>query len=711
NSAEAGNKYVGDEACKSCHTKQYNDWLQSDHFKSLQTVNDTSVLGNFNNASLQADGVTSSFNKKNGYYFINTQGDDGKNHNYKIAYTFGYYPLQQYVVAFANGKMQVTRQSWNSKSRQWFQQYAGQKINYKDWLHWTGNAQNWNTMCAECHSTNLKKNYNIETDSYNTQYSVINVSCEACHGPGKQHIEYVNSNDYKKGNRAEGSHLVLSKKATQNAEINVCAPCHSVQTNISDSLISSDELLDNHIPLVPNTERFYADGQVKEEDYNYASFLQSKMYSRGVKCSSCHNVHTGKLYLTGNQTCLQCHAKQYDSPTHHFHQINTETSSCINCHAPGKIYMGNDLRHDHSFRVPRPDLSVKYSTPNACNNCHNNQSYQWATAAIEKWYGVKRKSHFSEDLIEGSLLNNTSEQHLQKVISDTASPAIIKATAIGYLGNIKTQTSLQTILQNLKNNNTQIRYEALKSLITINLSFDKSAVTPLLYDKVRAVRIAAAEVLNIAGTGDLQDDELKNYDPAKNEFEKYLLYQADFAHGNINIGDYYFRNKNYENAEKFYLRSLLKDSLANIARLNLASVYNLENRKNDAVKMLSFAAKIDAKNDETWISAGLLYLELKDFKNAAAAFDNAFKLNSPNSRLYYNYALLLDKMHDNNKAVAVLEKGLQQKPDDESLNYLMVYILMQQKDKKSAKKYAVKLQAINNFNPTYRQIFAQLGLL
>jgi len=163
--------------------------------------------------------------------------------------------------------------------------------------------------------------------------------------------------------------------------------------------------------------------------------------------------------------------------------------------------------------------------------------------------------------------------------------------------------------------------------------------------------------------------------------------------------------------KNFICVRLLKDSLANIARLNLASVYNLENRKNDAVKMLSFAAKIDAKNDETWISAGLLYLELKDFKNAAAAFDNAFKLNSPNSRLYYNYALLLDKMHDNNKAVAVLEKGLQQKPDDESLNYLMVYILMQQKDKKSAKKYAVKLQAINNFNPTYRQIFAQLGLL
>ncbi len=207
------NHFVGDNACKSCHYAEYKDWLSSDHYKAMQPANDSTVEGNFNDKTFTADGVTTHFFKKEGRYFMNTEGEDGKNHDYQIKYTFGYYPLQQYLIAFPGGKLQATRASWDAKNKKWFHQYAGQKIPAHDWLHWTGNAQNWNTMCAACHSTNLQKNYDFNQDTYHTTYSVMTVSCESCHGPGERHITYIKSEGYKAGEKVKNSYLRVGEAA------------------------------------------------------------------------------------------------------------------------------------------------------------------------------------------------------------------------------------------------------------------------------------------------------------------------------------------------------------------------------------------------------------------------------------------------------------------------------------------------------------------
>ena len=376
------NKFVGDQACKSCHASQYNDWLSSDHFKAMQNANDSTIEGDFNNKSYTADGITSRFFKKDGKYFINTQGDDSKYHDYEVKYTFGYNPLQQYLIAFPGGRLQVARQDWDTKNKKWFHQYPGQNIPPHDWLHWTGNAQNWNTTCAACHSTNLQKNYDYNNDTYHTTYSVMTVSCESCHGAGQLHIDYIKSDAYKNGKKVNNSYMQMVKDSNQHTQINTCAPCHSRRSEISEEKLVSSELLDNYIPQIPTDEFYYADGQAKDEDYVYTSFLESKMYRRGVMCSNCHNPHSGKILYTGNRLCMQCHAKTYDDISHTFHQAGTVAAECKSCHMPSKIYMGNDLRYDHTFRVPRPDLSVKYGTPNACNNCHKDKTASWTADAV-----------------------------------------------------------------------------------------------------------------------------------------------------------------------------------------------------------------------------------------------------------------------------------------------------------------------------------------
>jgi predicted CXXCH cytochrome family protein len=704
------NEFVGDVACKSCHSSEYHQWLQSDHFMAMLPPDDSTVKGNFNNASFTADGVTSLFFKKDGKFFINTEGEDGKNHDYEVKYTFGYKPLQQYLVEFPGGRMQVPRLSWDTKQKKWFNQYAGQKIAAHDWLHWTGNAQNWNTMCASCHSTNLQKNYNADADSYHTTFSVLNVSCESCHGAGKLHIDYVSGSAYKSGNKIAGSYLALSNDTAQLAQINTCAPCHARKANLGAALIASNEIMDNYIPEIPTTEHFYADGQVNDEDYIYTSFLQSKMFRRGVKCSNCHNPHSTKLKMGGNQTCLQCHGKQYDEPTHTFHPAGIVASECISCHMPSKLYMGNDLRHDHSFRVPRPDLTVQYGTPNACTNCHSNRTAQWAADAVVKWFGPERKYHFAEDLIPGSKVDENSEAHLLKLLSDTAVPIIVKATAANYLGSIPTQKSLQALINSLASADAQLRYRALRGLADFQPAAWKSAVGPLLADKVRAVRIAAADLYAAIPADQIPPEYSLAYAAAKNELQDYLLYQADFSVGNVMIADNYLKQQDYANAEKYYLKGLKKDSLMNYARLNLSTVYNLLGKNESALQQLETAAKIDPKNERIYYNLALLYNEMGNTPMAEKSFAKAVELKSPNPRVYYNYGLLLNQKGDFKAAAIILQKGISISPSSADLYYALAIAYIKAREVAKAREAGIKLKQLDPNNPAYTQIFKNLGI-
>ena len=704
------NEFTGDQSCKSCHSNEYNEWLQSHHFRAMQAAIDSTVEGNFSNSIFSADGVTSRFFKKDGKFFINTQGEDGSNHDYEVKYTFGVTPLQQYLVEFPGGRMQVPRVSWDVKEKKWFHQYPHQKIPAHDWLHWTGNSQNWNTMCASCHSTNLQKNYNIDSDTYNTTYSAINVSCETCHGAGKLHVEFVNSTDYKNGKKIPGSYLQLGIGAGQIAQVNTCMPCHARKADISVSPTLSDEIMDNYIAEIPTTEHYFADGQVNDEDYIYTSFLQSKMFRQGVKCSNCHNPHTGRILYAGNQLCLQCHSKSYDNPSHTFHAAGIIASECKSCHMPSKVYMGNNTRYDHIFRVPRPDLSVKYGTPNACTSCHNNKTNQWAANAVVKWYGSSRKYHFAEDLIPGSKLDGNSEAHLIKLLGDTSIPDIIKATAADYLGSIPTQNSLQALIKCLSDNNSQTRYRALRSLANFASESWRADVGPLLSDKARAVRIAAASLYTTLPAREIPEQYAMAFSTARSELQNYLMYQADFAVGNVMIADYFLKQQDYYNAEKFYVRALRKDSLMNYARLNLSTVYNLQGQNKEALELLETAAKIDPKNDRIYYNMALLYNEMNNKQGAEDAFVKAVGLKTKNPRVYYNYGLLLNENKKYHEAESILQKGIAIDPSSAELYYALTFIYLQDNDLKKAKQAAIKLKQLDPGNPDYQQLFNNLGI-
>ena len=702
--------YTGSKSCASCHEEAYADWLQSDHYKAMLPATDSTVLGDFNDVTFTANGVTSRFFKNEGSFFINTEGEDGLNHDFKVDYVFGHYPLQQYLISFPGGRMQATRASWDSRENKWFNQYAGDKIHHSDWLHWTGNGQNWNTMCASCHSTNLKKNYTVDSDTYHTTWSEVNVGCESCHGPGSEHVSFMGTENYKRGATIPNSGLLYTKTTTNTQEVNSCAPCHARKTDVSPFLKHSQELLDDLIPQLIEDEFYFADGQIKEEDYVYGSFAQSKMYHNDVRCSNCHNPHSGKRIAEGNTLCMTCHEPRYNTPEHHFHKMDSEGAECIKCHMPVRTYMGNDHRRDHSFRVPRPDQSVVYGTPNTCNQCHDDKSTKWAAKAVANWYGSERAYHFSDDLLPGSLQNAESEKHLIKLIADTAQPEIARATAVHYLGNLSSQTALNNILHALQDQKAMVRYHALRALQNFPPETWIHLAGAALKDNVRAVRIAAAHLFHQLPADAIPEQFLYAYKQADAENLDYLNYQTDFAVGNVLLADYYVQENNNERAAFYYKRGLAKDSLMNYARLNLAAALNMSGKNQEALTVLYNAQQLDHENGRINYSLALLWAELERIDSAAVNFEKALlkKYNLPG--VYYNYSLLLLQEREYVKAEKLLTTANEIHPQNSRLLYASCFLYLQTNQPVKARKFGLLLKQLEPNNPEYASLYSNLGI-
>ncbi len=709
--ANAPNAYMGNESCKSCHKVEHEQWMSSHHYLAMQPATDSFVLGDFNNAVFTADGVTSKFFKKDGKFFINTQGPDGSNQDYEVKYTFGFTPLQQYLVEFPGGRMQATRASWDTKQKKWFHQYAGNKIPAGDWLHWTGNGQNWNTMCASCHSTNVNKGYDVATDTYHTTYNDINVSCESCHGPGKNHIDYINGDDYKAGRKTAGSLLMLYNGEGQMAQVNMCGYCHARRVDITGSVTPGKELLNDMLAELPTTTFFYADGQMRDEDYNYTSFLQSRMFHKGVVCSNCHDPHSAKLKLEGQIVCSQCHdPNKYNQPTHTMHTSVATDVTCITCHMPSKLYMGNDLRHDHSFRIPRPDLSVKYGTPNTCNACHKDKTAQWAADKIVANFGSVRRYHFSEDLIPGSMLNEGSEKHLDKLLTDTAIPNIVRAAAIHYLGQMNSASAGQSIVNKLNDSSALVRQSAIDAVTAFPASFWMNAAAPLLRDEVRAIRIGAANLFMNVPAQQMPSELFDAFSKAKAELDRFIIYQTDFAQGNVQAGDYFRKQNDFAAAEKYYRRAIAKDSQLTIARVNLSSALNATGKNAEALQQLLIAAKLEPKSDHIIYSLGLLYAEMSQPVLAAEALKKCIALNPQNIRAYYNYGLLMQQSGNAAAAEKVFLDALKKSPTDGDVLNALTILYIQNRQYEKAVATGKLLQQYHGNDPQYAELLHTLKL-
>jgi tetratricopeptide (TPR) repeat protein len=659
--------YVGGAACIECHETEYKFWQGSHHDWAMRLPYDSTVLGDFDNVSFVADEEEYFFFRKDSAYYVRAKNESGDLVDYPIAYTFGVTPLQQYLIKFPDGKIQTLRATWDTDSNCWFNQYAGTTVPHGDWLHWQEGGQRWNTMCAECHSTNLVKGYNLSNDSFNTTYDDINVNCESCHGPGGAHMNWAAKED------TVGDPMVEYLGFERMEQMNMCAGCHARRTKLTEVMEPGVAFDDQFRVQTINDNFYHPDGQILEEDYVFGSFTQSKMFHKDVKCTNCHNPHSMQTVYPGNLLCMQCHEVNYDTKEHHFHEMGTEGASCIECHMTGDVYMGNDFRRDHSFRVPRPDQSVAYNTPNACVGCHTDQTNQWAADWIVEWYGPERADHFSDYLLMASRppYSDANRDDILQFINNMDYPAIARATALEYYPVAGLESEFKMLVTAFKDSSAPVRYHALNKLQVYPLNDRLPIALEHSKDSLRAVRIGAAELMIEQDLDQLPPDIRGYAIRARQELLDMLFANADFPTGRLQLGDYYYRRNDITSAIKEYEMALKMDSLLTPVYSNLATAYNLTGNNPAALTTLDNLLLIEPTYSRGYYLRGLLNNELGNVEEAIQDLKQAVKLDPTNFRGFYNLANLLFQNGDVTSATRYIKQALQLAPDSEEAQYLL----------------------------------------
>jgi len=682
-------QYVGAKVCGECHKAEYSQWQGSHHDQAMQRATEKTVLANFTETTFEYNGITSTFFKKGNEFWVNTDGPDGKLTDFKIQYAFGVHPLQQYLIGFDDGRFQALSIAWDSRSQnqggqRWFHLYPNEKIDHTDILHWTRHYQNWNGRCADCHSTDLQKNYSSQTNSYDTTWSEINVACESCHGAGANHLAWSKNTQQLTQNKGFKHDLAagvwqrginhdtatrVSEQKLGGAQVNSCAFCHSLRGTIHTKIADlNGPVLDSILPSLITSPAYHVDGQILGEDYVYGSFTQSKMHQKGVVCSNCHNPHSLELKVKGNGVCTQCHnPDKFEQVSHHHHQKNSG-AKCANCHMPETTYMVVDPRRDHSIRIPRPDLSAQLNTPNACNQCHQDKSLDWVKKTFNKWYpAVTHKSHYGQVFLAAQQADPSALPKLATLAGDSSYSLMVRASAVGLLSNYANQLSVNAALTQLESNESLIRLAALRQLDVLNLSQRLQFIWPLLQDPVKAIRLESIRLLAPIKSDNrlvktLSNEHKKIFSETIKEYLHTANTHNDSPSGQAQLGVMYQALGQFDKAIAAYRHALILDSYFVTALLNIADVYRQTGQESKGVVALKDAINLDQDFSPAQYALGLVYIRIKQINKALPFLKGAADLSFDNAHYSYVYAVALYESGQAKLAIKALRENLGRHP-------------------------------------------------
>ena len=735
-------KYVGAEVCAGCHQTEAEHWKRSHHALAMQKATPATVLGDFSGVSVENFGVISTFSRVGDKFMVRTEGPDGALHDYEIAYTFGINPLQQYLIAFPGGRYQMLGLAWDTRPKaeggqRWFHLYPEQKLEPGSLLHWTGRDQTWNYQCADCHTTNLKKNYNLSANTYATTWSYLGVTCKSCHGPGSRHVAWAKtgsspalsdkpglSDKARMGLEAwlkatDSGHWVMNP-ATGTArrteplaskQLDACAPCHSRRKLLATGLPPDTPFLDAALPSLLEPGLYHADGQIDGEVFEYDSFLQSAMRKAGVVCSNCHEPHAAKLRAKGNALCGQCHLPaKFDVTAHHKHRPSSAGAQCVNCHMPTKTYMVVHARRDHSMRVPRPDLSVSIGTPNACNQCHTDRSAEWAAKAVATSYpnGRQKQPHYGTALHAGRTGAVDAERQLDQLILDKSQPAIARASGLLLLAPYASKASEPAIKAAIVDPDPLVRMTVPRAMPPTAPWPIVETLLPLLSDPIRAVRVEAARALAGIDPQTMTAEQRGAFTVAYQELIEGEMVDTDRPEAHLNLGLIKARRHQANEAEAEYRTALRLDPKFVPAMANLADLYRGLGKDKKGAELLRTAIAIEPQNAAIRHSLGLLLVRQHKYKEALPLLREATVLAPDNARYAYVYAIALNSTGSAVEAMTLLERTHKRHPTDRNVLLTLITVERNRGDLAAALRHAQELDALEPSNPQIRALINNL---
>lgn len=710
-------KMVDEQQCRGCHSEQMKDWQGSHHQLAMQEANAETMLGDFNNVTFKAQNETTRFSRKDDGFWVNTPGIDGKNADFKVAYTFGIAPLQQYLIEVGEGRLQALGVAWDTEKNRWFHLYPGQGVNFKNPLHWSKPSQNANFMCVECHTTGYKRNFDAAKNTFDSQWNNLGVGCQACHGPASNHLEWT----AKKGDLIHAGFAVDLKDKDATVEIETCARCHSRRAPLGDGYTVGKRLMDDYLPSPLTRELYALDGKIKDEVFEHGSFAQSKMLDKGVRCSNCHNPHSTELKAPGNGVCLQCHntagktsvtgvdgkglqAKNYDSIEHTRHTPGQPGSQCVDCHMPGKFYMGNDFRHDHSFSIPNPERAKKLGTPDACLTCHQGKAGDKVTEQFKLWNTATtaQAPRYDESLW---LIRNGqpgAAQALYEQLQRSNLPAIQRATLLAELALYPSEQALKLATKDLSNPAPQVRESAVRAISAFLPPPERAPLlTPLLDDPVKAVRIVAArDLLSVArnGLGSVQ----ANWNAAIAEYEAVQKSLAERAESNLNLAMLYQASGRNDEVESLLRTALKRDPDFYPALVTLVQWLEANGRGQEAQTLLGQSLKEHPDTALLQHTLGLALVRAGQSAQAMPALRKAAQLEPQNAQ--YGYVLAV-ALHDSGKvdeACEELERLLNVQPANRNARLSLIQYYLDNGQEPKAQVLLQRWKKMNGGDPALK---------
>jgi predicted CXXCH cytochrome family protein len=725
--------FVGSETCTECHKAEQSDWQGSHHALAMQKADEKSVLGRFDGAAFEKDGARSVFKKRGEAFLVETAGPDGgKTVDFEVKYAFGVFPLQQYLIELPGGRLQAFGLAWDARpaaagGQRWFDLYPDRKLAIGDPLHWTGVDQNWNYQCAWCHTTDLKKNYDLSAHSFRTQWAELGVGCEACHGPASNHLAWARKGETSLKNppKAHGFEIALNERrgvtwpmsengqAARSAlratskEILVCAGCHSRREQFSDDPKSVAAYFDAFRPSLLEAPQYFEDGQQRDEVYNFASFLQSKMYASGVTCSDCHNPHSGKLRAEGNQVCAQCHSgERFDQPSHHHHAQKSAGAECANCHMPKTTYMGVHERHDHSMRIPRPDRTQALQTPNACNKCHADKSPAWALEAIKSWGGgdLRGFQTFAESFDLADRNAPGARVALAQIIENRTQSPLARASAFARLARAPTPEALEIATKALSIDDALIRMSSIAVIAAADADTRRKALVPMLNDASRLVRMDAARALAGDAESELSADQRHSFEAALNEYVEAQSFNAERAESHANLGALNTARGKVEKARAEYETALGVDPAFFPAAIALADISRSSGDEAAAESVLRKALAANSSQGALHYALGLSLIRQQRKEEGLSELATAAKQAPETADFAYVYGVALHDMGKPAQAVEVLKTALAASPNSPDILLALASYEVEQKDFMSALLHAEALAILDPDNEEAQEL-------
>lgn len=715
---------VDEQGCQGCHGSEVKQWQGSHHQRAMELPTEQTVLGDFNDVTFKSDKETTRFFRKDDGFWVNTPGPDGQPADFKVAYTFGVEPLQQYLLELSGGRLQPLGVAWDTEKKIWFHLYPGQGIDASNALHWTKTAQNANYMCIECHTTGFKRNFDAKTNSFDSQWQALGVGCQSCHGPASGHLAWAGKAD--QALAGKGFEKPLLSQIDNRAQVETCARCHALRSPLGDGYKHSSSLLDDYLPSALNATQYEVDGKIKGEVFEYGSFTQSKMFAKGVACTNCHNPHSTKLKLEGNAVCTQCHnaagqtaapgvdgagllAKDYDSPAHTRHPAGSPAAQCTACHMPGKFYMGNDLRHDHSFSVPNPAQSIALGTSDACMGCHRETRPELLIEQFNALYPDSKPHDGGYALALSQARSGApgAARALQAQLARTDLPAIRRAALLTELASYPSEPALALLGNALKNPSAEVREAAVRALPAMAAPQQVGQLlVPLLRDPVRAVRLAAIWELAQQPPESRQSLTPAFWQQRLAEYELVQLQLLERGEGNMNLASLYQINGRSGEVEPALRRALQQDPDFLPALVSLSQLVERSSPQ-EARQLLEQALQRNPDEALLHHAQGLALVRSGNYQGAIKAFTRANQLAPESPQYGYVLAIALHDSGEREAAIAQLQAMLKLQPQNRNASMALYNYAQETRDVELIQQVIGDLWEINPDDPILQQRLPQ----